>query len=139
MRKLLLTLIFSCLSATVHADGNYGCVQNVSGGFSWEKGSWKLSNFTKQNILISVQGNGSSMKFKEASDTYESELVCHLSKFFTRNGSSDFLTCSDDSGGTVVFDEINLKGGISYLLGSITKSNQYKDSLSVKEFTCQKF
>ena len=79
------------------------------------------------------------MKFKGASDTNESELVCHMSKLFSRNGSSDFLSCRDDSGGTVIFDEINLKGGGSYLLGSITRSNQYKDSLAVHEFTCQKF
>jgi hypothetical protein len=39
----------------------------------------------------------------------------------------------------VVFDEVALKGGSSFLNGSITRSNQYKDSISVKEFTCQKF
>ena len=141
MKKLLLTLLLSCLSANVHADGNYGCVMNVSGGFIWENGTWKLSNFHKKNILISIQGNGSRLKYKQASDTFESEYVCTLGNFYDvqQKKGFDFLNCKDDFGGMVVFDEITLKGGESQLNGSLTRSNQYKDSLSVREFTCQKF
>jgi hypothetical protein len=141
MKKLILTLLLPFLSATVYADGNYGCVMNVSGGFNWENGTWKLSNFHKENILISIQGNGSKLKYKQASNTFESEYVCTLSKFYDiqRKKSFDFLNCKDDFGGMVVFDEVTLKGGESQLNGSLTRSNQYKDSLSVREFTCQRF
>ena len=141
MKKLLLILLLPCLSATVYADGNYGCVMNVSGGFRWENGTWKLTNFIKENILISIQGNGSRLKYKQASDTFESEYVCTLSFSYDvqRKKIFDFLNCKDDFGGMVVFDEVTLKGGESQLNGSLTRSNQYKDSLSVREFTCQKF
>jgi hypothetical protein len=135
MKKLVTTFLFSFLSATVYADGNYGCVINVSGGFHWENGSWKLTNFIKENLLISVQGNGSRLKYKSASDVDEGNFVCTTTNF----GVFKFLNCHDNFGNMVVFDEVTLKGGSSSLNGSIGRNSKYKDSLSVKEFTCQKF
>ena len=76
MKTLLLTFLFSCLSATVHADGQFRCVMNVSGGFNWENGSWELTNFTKTNILISIQGGGTRLKYKDPSDNYETDFTC---------------------------------------------------------------
>jgi len=137
MKKFLLTLLLSYLSATVYADGNYGCVMNISGGFNWENGSWKLTTFTKENLLISVQENGSKLKYKTASDSVEDEYVCTTQILWVQQ--TKFLNCHNHWGNMVVFDEVALKGGSSFLNGSITRSNQYKDSISVKEFTCQKF
>lgn len=136
MRKVVTAILFFLMSATVYADGNYGCVMNVSAGFNWVNGLWKLTNFNKVNILISVQGNGSKMKYKEANDSFESEYACSVESFFHK---STFLRCGDNFGGTVLFDEVTLKGGSSQLIGSITRENKYKDSLIVTEFTCQKF
>jgi hypothetical protein len=134
MKRIATTILFSLLSVTVYADGNYGCVMNVSGGLKWVNGSWKLTNFKPENILISVKENGSKLKYK--SNSFEGEYDCSTENLLTVK--TKFLNCHDYFGSVVVFDEVTLKGGSSFLFGSISKSND-RDSLSVNEFTCQKF
>ena len=135
MKKLLLTLLLSYLTATVYADGNYGCVMNVSGGFIWENGTWKLTEFSKQNILIRVQQNGTLLQLKYASDTFEFRYSCSTINFPSEN--TNFLSCHGN--GLIEFDEVNLKGGLAKVGGFVQRNNKKRDSLSVTEFTCQKF
>ncbi len=135
MKRIATTILFSLLSVTVYADGNYGCVMSVSGGFHWENGNWKLTNFAKENILISVKENGSKLNFKRASMNYEYPFTCVTVGYPSENAS--LLSCRGT--GLIEFDEINLRGGYANIFGSIQKNKDSRDSLSVTEFTCQKF
>jgi hypothetical protein len=133
MKKLLIMCCTLVVSFSTYADGKYGCVMSAAGGLYWQNKSWQLKNFEKENILISVQGNGSILKYRGSSDDSDFEYAC---TFSTKN---KYLTCVDSLGSLILFDEVGLKGGVAQLLGSVERSTEDKDSLSVAEFTCQKF
>ena len=133
IKKLLIACCVSLVSFNSSADGKYGCVMSVAGGFFWQGNSWQLKNFEKENIIISVQRNGSALKYRATSDDSDYEYTC------TASTKNRYLTCVDTLGSLLLFDEVGLKGGVAQLLGSIARSTEDKDSLSVAEFTCQRF
>ena len=124
----LFLLLFSSIAV---ADGQYACMTDKSSGLNWEKGSWVYSRFTPVNGILSVKGNGTRIEYKEVGDEIASQFNCYK--------SSDTLACNTTWGTSLVFSEKTLQGGRASLLGLISGSQSYKDSLYVSNFTCQRF
>ena len=141
MKKLIIFVLVFTFSNIVYADGTYGCVIGQSGGFDWVHGVWKLTKYSNnRNVLISVKENGLKLEYKESDDELPNLLTCNNGRDSPfQNYKKDYqLNCMNSTGVHLIFSENSLKGGISYLFGSVSSSEK-RDSLSVNTLTCTKF
>lgn len=137
--KFILLLLFSLYTTISQADGQYGCVTNVSGGYNWSNSEWKLVHGKKNNILIKIEKNGNKLIYKEAGDQFEIEYKCTKEIVYgIIEADKTILSCSQATS-LLVFDEANKIGGMANIMGAINTNRKYRDSMYLNQFTCQKF
>ena len=129
--KLLATVILLSVCGSVYGLAEVWACQTVrAAGLSWENQQWVVSSFVSRNYLLRLEGENSS--YAEDGTTYPTE--CN-SDFY----GSNRVRCHDNFGGTLIFDTQTGQGGLSFLIGAVTESNAYKDSIVVRALQCTKF
>lgn len=136
--KKIFSLIFALfISMNSYADGMYGCVMDVAGGFNWKNGEWSFTRIVKENLTLKVTNGNRRIDLK-----FAKEEVVYQFDVCTSTGSwnkEPFITCSNNFGATVVFSEKSQKGGYSALNGAASMNSSYKDTMMTAAFSCQKF
>ena len=136
--KFTLFCTFALMSSMCFADGQYGCVTGVSGGFDYDNGGWVKTSFTRNNLLVSVRRGGKELEYKEVNQDKGFNLTCTEGMSTSKDGK--YLNCNTTYGLNVVFNESSMQGAISSILGAVaTDKSGTRDSLFVKTITCQKF
>ena len=121
-----------------YADGMYGCAADLAGGYNWNNSSWIATQFKKHNATIKLTENNRKMEFKESSDSSATTLYCVYADEWVK---PKFLSCFNNFGSTVVFNETTMTAARSALNGAVFGfgSQSYKDSLVIGTYNCQKF
>lgn len=136
--KCAVLCAFALVSPICFADGQYGCVTGVAGGFDYENGGWVKTSFTRNNLLVSIRRGGKELEYKEVNHDKGFNLTCVEGMSSPKDGK--YLNCNTPYGLNVVFNESSMQGAISSILGAVaTDKSGNRDSLFVKTITCQKF
>ena len=112
------------------------CQVDKSAGLSWENGRWVTVTFNESKfILIQTEDGLTTESVAKALKTVERGLIC-------RNVGLSYphISCTSWYGDSLVFDPINLNGGVSHLDAAMGQgSRAIKDTLSVEAFSCTPF
>jgi hypothetical protein len=124
-------LLPSMLPGTAHAQGaTYACKVDVAGGLKWESGRWKVRRLFEEKFELVMDGD---------TFTPESAAKALASKPATcavRAGGR--ISCMDARGGYLLFDPRTSRGGIAQLNGATDERTNYRDTVSVEAFTCER-
>ena len=151
MKKLLQGIVLTCTFTTAPVMAqtvNYACQYIVTAGLNWENGRWVVSEFHNRDPFILTAINE---KLVPPEITSEQQLSHPLAFAECREPTAEVTGLSDDhpvksrvqfcdSGGSVLaFSFGNLTGTASELLGgAAARENNYKDSVFVSPFVCEK-
>jgi hypothetical protein len=135
MRKvatLLITLLFANLALAQNKP--LACQVDAAAGLKWENGQWRIARFIEGKFILVLQGNTLTKESvaKVLDLRHPSQVTCSVEPL------EKMITCADLSGGTLIFQPENLKGGTSHLFGS-SESNDERDTISVEAFTCRPY
>lgn len=136
MRKAFALLIALVLANFALAQNKpLACQVDAAAGLKWENGRWQTARFIEDKFILVLQGNTLTKESaaKALGVPYLDLVTCGVTEY------DKMIECTDPSGGNLIFQPKNLKGGISELLGSVSKSIDECDTMSVKAFTCQPF
>jgi len=135
MRKALtLLMTFLCANVALAQNKPLACQVDASAGLKWENGQWKTARFIEGKFILVLQGNTLTKESaaKALGVPYPDLVTCSVYEYDKR------ITCTDPSGGNLIFQPKNLKGGMSELLGSLSQSSD-RDTINVSAFTCQPY
>ena len=112
------------------------CQSDKSAGLDWENGRWvTVTFFPEKFILVQTEDGLTTESVAKALKTNELGLICRNVGL-----SSTHISCTDWYGVSLVFDPINLNGGVSHLDAAMGQgSRATKDTLSVDAFSCTPF
>ncbi len=121
------------IGAEARAQGKpLACMVEASGGLHWEAGRWISTGFTNRpRFVLVLQGNNLDPKSVERAIGEGAGIQCE-SIFRAR------ISCSDESGGYLMFDPVSNRGAFAHLIGGLSTSPN-RDSLVVNPFVCQPF
>jgi hypothetical protein len=133
--SLLLTLAIPvCLCGTASAQEReiWACQGVESAGLDWENGSWKVTRFIAEPLLLTIDGANSNWKRGSGS---ERNAIC-TDRFET-------VSCVASVLGTEVV-ALNREQGLaahSFLGGGVMSpsASGERDSISVSAYNCSKF
>ena len=135
MRKALtLLMTFLCANVALAQNKPLACQVDASAGLKWENGQWKVARFTAEKFILVQQGNILTKESvaKAMSNRFPNQITC------TTDVVDSLITCTDRSGGNLIFQPGSLRGGVSQLVGALTTEN-VRDALTVDVFTCQPY
>lgn len=116
----------------------YACQFQSAGGLKWEGRQWKTKSFVlNKPFFITYSKNQidkSSLTGVLEDDDIE-KIDCYT---YPLGGTSCSLKGLAMFGKYFVFDTRTKNGSLTYVLGSTMNAETYRDSVSVKVFTCQK-
>lgn len=116
----------------------FACQYVTKAGLDWEKGSWQSTRFkVDEPFFLSLNPSGQGLAFDSTAKILGGTHTCITdnAKVITCMGvERGYLTL----GNFLVFDPTTMQGGRSNLLGSIGKTDAFKDSMFVMPFICQK-
>lgn len=141
MTKTISALIAATLFAGAASADKvaFACQYDVTGGFKWENGSWVLKHFQTDRPMVIVLENG--LISDETQNKNQWLYKCKKTTFSSPLVSDQTIVCFDELGGYLMFDPATGLGARAEILGAVVKldSNQRRDTLSVRTFTCTKF
>lgn len=132
--KKLTTLILLLLSPLVIAQDKevWACQGTDGNGFLRESGQWKRTGFSKEDALVTIDGNNSIIEQYEIDYPFDCNLIIHptVPNYIAcnrMNGSSQFVL-NPDTG----------KAGLSKILHAITIPESF-GNINIQLFQCTKF
>lgn len=136
MKKIQIPLLFLlCFlfftSEAIAQNKPLACQSDAASGLEWENGEWAIRRYVAQKFIL-VQTNEGLTKdsvAKALNVDYPDLISCK------KEGT---VTCFDQFGGHLLFNPKVLKGGISFLFGSISTQTR-RDSVTVIVFSCTPF
>ncbi len=124
-------------------EKTYACISDIAAtGLNWNGNQWepkRFRHFDKFILNVTVIEYISISKEKKKVLHFNlkgdgNEEHCGMEKQFDLTG----LQACIQNGMSVIFSEESGRGGVSYLLGAVSKEKA-RDALVVMPFTCQKF
>lgn len=129
-------LLSSLFVSGVHAQGRpLACQFEASGGLKWERGEWRATRFVDKERFVLVL-NSANLDAKSVRKPLGVEKGRDPSCTVTSWGA---YSCSDESGGYLLFDSRINRGSVAQVFGGVMADLDYRDTLSVSPFTCQPF
>ncbi len=112
-------------------DGPVACQVLAAAGLNWENGSWVVARYKAENKFILVLRNGDLTETSVQKALKGLMVIC-------RSEEGERISCSDRSGGFLIFDSMTMQGTIAQTFGG-TNVGPQRDSVTVEPFACQKF
>ncbi len=137
MRELQITLLI-ILSLTGFTDKSFAqnkplaCQVDRASGLDWDNGRWVSKNFERRKFFLVQQDNTLTI------DSV-AKVIGVNSNALTCNSNKQDTFCTLALGVSFFFSTETLNGGMSYLGGSVSGDQKYRDSVAVQVFTCTQF
>ncbi len=131
---LLVTCVLLTLSTppfAARAEGTtYACKVDIAGGLKWDSGKWKVRRLFEDKFLLEMEGS-----------TFTSDSVARVLKarpVTCTVRAGERISCMDARGGYLLFDPRTSRGGIAQLHGTTDERQDYRDTVSVEAFSCER-
>ena len=108
------------------------CQSDATAGLKWKNGRWDTVTFNGSKFILvqTKEGLTKESAAKALRTPVVSGVLC--------KDVNPEIFCTDRSGGYLWFHPVNLKGGVSQLIGA-SMLGEKKDTLSVSAFSCTPF
>lgn len=124
-------LLVSTLPRAAQAEAaTYACKVDIAGGLKWESGRWKVRRLFEEKFLLVMDGDTFTPE-SVAKALASSPATCSV-----RTGGR--ISCMDARGGYLLFDPLTSRGGIAQLNGATDMRLNYRDTVSVEAFSCER-
>ena len=140
--KALIAALLIGLGSGVWAQGQpLACQEDKKTGLKWETGQWNIESFQLQRFLLVMEDglptkksatkamNGSLTDWMLSQVSYQTNCA---------KSGTGHITCVDPTGGVLLFNPKNNKGGVTNLFGTVDEAAD-KDTPYLSAFTCESF
>ena len=114
------------------SDIRLACQVEKSGGLNWEGGRWVLTSFRNDKFTLIQSEQTLTAESVTKAAGYNPKYSILTSCQVTITGEN---ICSMTNGTFLFFSPQTLKGGLSWLTGSVTNEER-RDSINVSAFSC---
>ncbi len=127
----VIAFLFAVLTLnSASANTPLACQGDASAGLSWKNGSWNTTKFITEKFILVLNGTIlTEESVAKAMDTLW--VTCRIAREST-------VSCSDNYGGYIIFNTINMRGTLAKTFGG-TLNTDIRDAVFVEAFSCQTF
>jgi len=137
MNKLLTTITLLCFSVAANAQEKevWACQQEASTMLSWENNRWVQKRSYPQTLLLTINGNFSSIT--QNNDNGYLKMSCEAHEILSIVQNSDQIFRCIAGSTMILLNTETRQLGMTDILGAVSKSAR-RDTVSVKIFNCIK-
>ena len=146
MKKLITTMALLCLPFGAYAQDQevWACQQDEAAGLFWENNRWVSAGINPQTLLITIPAapprrtpneitdnrNNGTYKLGDGSD----------SGMFCRTNFNMSVACLNQTGSRfLLLDRETGRLGFALLVGALSMSSDYRDTVASMIYNCTKF